>query len=242
MTAFFRIIISDPLFNLLVVLYKHVTFEDLGVAIIFLTIIIRVVFYPLFYKAFKNQALMQKVQPELKKIQVEHKGNREQQAAAMMKLWQEHKINPFSSFILIFAQLIILIPLYRIFLNGFSPAALTHLYSFVSPPLHLNNTFLGLINLLKPNMIIVGLAVVAQYIQGRLSLPKPSSNSAGAPNKMGRQMLIVGPLLTLLILPSLSAAIGLYWVTSTLFSIFQQYLINQTVYGRKSSGQGQKNS
>jgi YidC/Oxa1 family membrane protein insertase len=229
----FNLILTQPIFNALVALYSFVTFEDLGIAIIVLTIIIRIILYPLFYKALRNQSLMQKIQPEIAKIQKEHKGDREQQAMKMMALWKEHKVNPFSSFLLILVQLPILIAVYHVFSRGFSTEAFTGLYSFLSAPEHLNSVSLGLINLAEPNMIIVALAVVAQYFQSRLALPKlKEGEEPSKAQQMSRRMVFLAPAITLLILPNLSAALGLYWLTTSLFSILQQQIINKRLYAR----------
>jgi YidC/Oxa1 family membrane protein insertase len=224
-----------PLFNLLVGLYNTVSFEDFGVAIILLTIIIRIVLYPLFYKSFRNQALMTRIQPHVKRIQEEHKKDRAKQAEALMALYREHKLNPFSGFFLILIQLPVLIALYQVFLKGFGPGVFSDLYSFVAEPEHLNSTLFGLISLGKPNMIVVALAVVAQYFQGKASLRPQAKNSekkqenpqAEFAARMGKQMVFIGPLLTLLILPSLPAAVGLYWFVTSVFSILQQRIINR---------------
>jgi YidC/Oxa1 family membrane protein insertase len=234
MSYLFHLILSQPLFNLLVFLYTHVTFYDFGLSVILLTVIIRLILYPLFYKAMKNQATMQKIQPEISRVQREHKENKELQAAEMMKIWKAHKVNPFSSLVLVFIQLPILIALYRLFQHGFSTELMSQLYSFVGAPRTINTTLLGLINLAKPNMIIVGLAAVSQYFQSWLALPKKAAAGADGitPKQPGRQMVYLAPILTLLILPSLSATIGLYWLTGSLFSILQQKLINNSVYGK----------
>src|SRR3989338_9180552 len=144
MGNFFNIILYQPLFNLLVLLY--VTFQDLGVVIILMTIIIRVILYPLFYKSFKNQTLMQKIQPEIQKIQHDHKNDREKQSQALLALYKQHKVNPFSGFFLILIQLPILIVLYRLFLEGLTVESFSNLYSFLTPPAEVHNISLGLID------------------------------------------------------------------------------------------------
>lgn len=231
MSYLFHTLLTQPLFNALVALYSYVTFEDLGLAIILLTIIIRFILYPLFYKALRSQSIMQKIQPEIAKIQKEFKGDREQQATKMMALWKENKVNPFASFGLIFVQLPIFFAMYKVFSNGFSAESFTNLYPFLSAPEHINSISLGLINVTEPNMIIVLLAVVAQYLQSRLALPKikPGETPSKA-QQTGRRMVFLAPALTLLILPKLSAALGLYWFTTALFSIVQQYLVNKRLY------------
>ncbi len=215
MIAFFKLILYTPLLNLLIFLYNNVAFQDLGVAIILLTLIIRFVLYPLFYKSFLNQTLMQKLQPVITKIQHEHKHDREKQAQALMALYKEHKVNPFSSFLLLLIQLPILIALYHVFLNT---------------PEGLSPTFLGLIDLSKTSILIVGLAAVAQYIQGKLTLPKIKPNEeVPQATKIAQQMVYIGPAITLVILWTLPAAIGLYWLISSLFSLAQQLYINRKI-------------
>lgn len=238
MSSFFNVILHQPLFNALVFLYNTVAFQDLGVAIILLTIVVRFILYPLFYHSFKNQTLMQKIQPEIQRIQHDHKGDREKQAQALMALYKVHKVNPFSSFFLILVQLPILIVLYQLFLTGFSADALTNLYSFVPAPAEIHNSFLGLIDLGGKSILMVVLAAVLQYFQGKLSLPKPKDGDGAAQEsptaKVGRSMVFIGPILTALILTSLPAAVGLYWLTSSGFSIFQQIIINRSL--KKNDG------
>ena len=94
---------------------------------------------------------------------------------------------------------------------------------------------------------MVVLAAVLQYFQGKLSLPKLKAGDNAAQDsptaKVGRSMVFIGPVLTALILTSLPAAVGLYWLTSSAFSIFQQVLINKSLKhggipseNKKSSG------
>lgn len=237
MLSLFNEILYRPLFNILVVLYQYVTLQDLGVAIILLTLIIRFIFYPLFYKSFKNQALMQKLQPEIQRIQHTHKENREKQAQELLALYKQHKVNPFSGILMLFIQLPILIALYQLFLRGFTPETLQGLYSFIPKPDQIHSNFLGLVDLSSKSMIIVGLAVIVQYFQGKLALPKIEKGKEVPPAaKIGRHMVIIGPILTFVILRSLPAALGLYWLVTSLFSIFQQIIINKKVYGESSTG------
>ncbi len=240
MGNFFNTILYQPLFNALVFLYNTVAFQDLGIAIVLLTVVVRFILYPLFYHSFKNQTLMQKIQPEIQKIQHNHKGDREKQAQAMMELYRYHKVNPFSGFFLILVQLPILIALYQLFLTDFSADALKNLYSFITIPMEVNNSFLGLIDLHERSILMVVLAAVLQYFQGRLSLPKSkpgedkSQESPAA--KVGRSMVFIGPILTVVILTSLPAAVGLYWFVSSAFSIIQQIIINKSL--KKEHGPG----
>jgi YidC/Oxa1 family membrane protein insertase len=177
----------------------------------------------LFYKGAKDQAIIQKIAPKIKEIQTRHKNNREEQAKALMEIYREHRVNPFSAFLLIILQIPILIALYQIFvkING----------------LALNPNFLGLINLGQANIIIVGLAALAQYFQGKLSLIKngKSFQELTPMERIGRQMIYLGPVLTIVFLYFLPSAVGLYWLTTSLFSVIQQIIINKKVHGPASS-------
>ena len=236
MSGLFNAILYQPLFNGLVFLYEYVTFEDLGLAIIVLTIIVRLILYPLSYKAFRNQVLMQRIQPEIKKIQHDHKDNKEKQAELLMKVWKENKVNPFSGFLLILIQLPILIALYRIFFHGFSGDALNNLYSFLPRPEAINDVFLGLINLNKKSIVVVGLAAVLQYIQGYLALRK--SGQAAAQSRTSRNMVFLGPVITIIFLSALPSAVGLYWAATSGFSVVQQMIINKSLSKETNHGDG----
>ncbi|OGY61982.1 MAG: hypothetical protein A2745_01100 [Candidatus Harrisonbacteria bacterium RIFCSPHIGHO2_01_FULL_44_13] len=243
MSTLFNEILYRPLFNALIFLYEYITFEDLGIAIILLTIVVRVILFPLFYKSFKNQTLLQKLQPEIQKIQHDHKDNREKQAQAMMELYKQHKVNPFSGFLMLFLQLPILIALYKVFLNGFTEIDVGSLYSFIPRISQIDSSFLGLINLGEKSIFIVILAAVSQYFQGKLSLPKiEKGKELPKAAQIGRQMVFIGPILTVVILFSLPAAVGLYWLTTSVFSIGQQIVINRKIYGSGSNSNNKKSS
>ncbi len=232
MTYLFHLILTQPLANALVILYNYVSFGDLGIAIIILTILIRLILYPVFYKGLKSQSMMQRIQPEIQRAQAEHKGDREKQALVVMEIYKKNKINPFSSFGYLLIQLPILIAVSQLFYSGFGEATLNQLYSFVAAPATFNTTFLGLMDLAKPNMIIVVLTAIAQYFQSKLALPKPKAGEAiSQSQKMGRYMVYLGPLLTLIIFPRFPSALTLYWLVTSVFSIFQQILINKKLYG-----------
>ncbi len=215
MGALFNTVLYNPLFQALVWLYDKVAFHDLGIAIVLLTIIIRIILFPLFFKSGRNQLIMQKLQPEMQRIQTEHKDDREKQAMAMLELYKTHKVNPFSGFILLFIQLPILIALFKVFKQDF-PA--------------LNHMFLGLIDLKARSIIIVICAAIAQYFQGRLAMPPAQKGrELSSTERIGRNMVFMGPVLTIVMLTNFPSAVGLYWLTTSLFSIAQQWYINKTV-------------
>jgi len=226
----FQTFFYNPLFNALIFIYNTIAFEDLGLAIILLTLFVRIIFLPLFYKSAKNQILIQRLQPELNKIQHDHKDNREKQAQAMMDLYKKHNVNPFSGFLMLLIQLPVLIAIYQVFLRGFSSEVFSHLYDFILKPTEFHTTLFNLIDLEKSSILMVSLSAIVQYLQGRLALPAFKKNQEANPGEaIVRQMVYLGPILTIVILSNLPSAIGLYWLVTSLFSVIQQIYINKTL-------------
>ncbi|MEK7464351.1 MAG: YidC/Oxa1 family membrane protein insertase [Patescibacteria group bacterium] len=217
MTNLFNTYLYEPILSILVYIYNNLAFHDLGVSVILLTVLIRVVLFPLFYKGAKDQSLMQRLQPHIKKIQLDHKDNREEQAKQLLSLYKEHKLNPFSGVFLLLIQLPILIALYQVFFKGISGGVFD------------NHGFLGLIDLGEKSLILTIVAAALQYVQGKLSLPPKSSGEENAIARSGRMMVMIGPILTLVILTNFPAALGLYWSVTTLFSLGQQIIINKKI-------------
>lgn len=237
MIALYNALFYRPLLNILIFFYQTIAFRDLGLAIIFLTVLIRVVLYPLFQKSIRNQMMMEHIQPEVKKIQERHRDSYEKQGKAMMELYREYKVNPLSNFLFLLIQLPILIALFRIILNAPTPEILSGAYGFIQSPDTLNPYFLGLINLTKTNILIVVLATAATYIQGQTSLARTREAGKGkeptSAQKVSRNLVYIMPAVTFLVLFRLPAAIGLYWLVTSLFSIFQQHNINKKLRNGK---------
>jgi len=231
LSNFFNTFLYQPLFNALVLLYEYLPGHDFGIAIILLTLLIKVLFYPLGTQAIRSQKTLSELQPKIKEIQKKYKDNKEAQAKATMELYQEAKISPFSGCLPILIQLPILIALYRVFWKGLIPEELAMLYPFVPSPGEISPYFLGIVNLAKANTIFAILAGALQFIQTKMAAPK-SDKSSQKESQTGqfsdilqKQSLYFFPFFTVIILLRLPAAIGLYWIATTVFSILQQYLI-----------------
>lgn len=216
-------IIYRPMLNLLVFLYNNVPGHDVGIAIILVTIAIRLILVPLFHKQLKGQKAMQDLQPKLTELREKHKDNREAQAKAMMDLYREHKINPLASCLPLLIQLPILFALYHVF-NKALKGNLDGLYSFMVNPGPLDPTFLNFIDLSKPNIALAVLAGVFQFWQSKQIMNKNTSDDATA-KAMSIQMTYILPLLSVFIAWTLPAGLPLYWIVTTLFAIVQQYYI-----------------
>jgi len=240
MSFLYNQILYIPLLNALIIIYNHLSFSDLGLAVIILTLIIRIILFPLFHKGSKSQALIQKIQPKIKEISEKYKDNKEEQVKKILEVYKENKVNPLSGIFLLLVQLPVLIALFHVFYYGLSSETLTGLYSFVTIPEKINFSFLGLINLQQTSIIIVVLAALFQYIQAKLSIAKVSSSDSANPgNKMAKQMALIGPFITFIILFRLPSVIGIYWITTSVFSIFQQIIINKSI--EKDERRNEKN-
>ncbi len=243
----FHEFLYKPLFNALIFIYERLSFNDFGVAIILLTLLIQIVLLPFFYKSARDQALMQRLAPKIKELQNTHKANKEAQARALMQLYKDHKVSPFSGLLIMFlVQLPILIALYQVFLYGFTNDALKDLYSFIPRPESLHPYFFSAINLTTPNTILILLASLAQFFQGKLSLASTKQSKPGelsTAEMMGKQMVYLGPVLTAFFFFSLSlpSAVALYWLTSSLFSLGQQMVIRKRL-DRSFSGLSSQSS
>jgi len=237
----FHIVFYQPLFNALLWIY-NIAGHDLGVAVILLTIFIKIVLFPLGVKAIKSQQAMAKIQPKIRELQEKHKNNKEEQAKAVMDFYRKEKINPFSGLWPTLVQLPILIALYWVFLSfqggleekdfilptiTLGPEKIADLYPFVQV-FSINTAFLGFLNLFMPSLALAIIAGILQFLQARMVAPKAVQKSIKNPdfaNRMQTQMQYFLPIFTILILTKLSAAIGLYWITTTIFTIIQQYFL-----------------
>jgi len=224
----FNTILYQPLLNVLILLYEYLPGHDFGLAVIVLTILIKILFYPLGVKAIKSQKALSTLQPKIKEIQEKYKDNKEQQTKEIMGLYKREKINPFSGCLPLLIQLPVLIALYRVFWSGLQAEQMVLLYSFVPLPGVIDPTFFGIVNLANPNMVIAFLAGIFQFIQVKMATPKPKEDKkkdSSFASQMQKQMLYFMPAFMVLILFRLPSAVGLYWLTTTLFTIIQQYVI-----------------
>jgi YidC/Oxa1 family membrane protein insertase len=226
LVTIFDFVLYQPLFNGLIIIYDYFPVHDFGLAIIILTLIIRLILYPLSAKATKSQKALNGLQSKIQEIQKKYKDDKEKQAIETLALYKTEKINPFSGLFLALIQLPILIALYRVFWLGLKPEELNRLYDFVLNPVSINASFLGMMDLSKPNFIFAVLAGICQFFQTKMLTPKKDS-SQGKTNEfaqaMQNQMLYFFPVFTVIILMSLPSAIGLYWIASGVFTIVQQY-------------------
>jgi len=108
----FTHLIVQPIFNLLVLVYALIPGHNFGLALIIFTIIIRLLMWPLVKRQLRQTKIMRKLQPELKRIKQEAKGDRQKEGMMMMELYKERGVNPLATIPILIVQLVILIGLY----------------------------------------------------------------------------------------------------------------------------------
>lgn len=233
-------VLTHPIYNLLIFL-TTVLGNDMGWAIIALTILVRLLLLIPNQKALESQKAMQKVQPKIKEVQEKYKGDQQRISLETMQLMKEHKVNPVGSCLPMLFQIPILLALFLVIQQGRSLAYGVHLYDplqYVNI-LDINHIFLGFLDLSKPEIFVLPLLLAAlQFFQLRMSFAKMNKNADKTKpvakndnmpdlSQINKIMMYVLPVMIALAAFSLPAGVGLYWLVSTLFSIGQQYVVNK---------------
>jgi len=227
MATIFQTIFYQPILNLLVFLYNIIPGHDIGLAIILMTIVIKLILLPLSKQSIKSQKALQELQPKIEEIKKKY-ANKEEQGRAMMQLYKQEKVNPFSSCLPLLIQLPFLWAVFRVFRDGLNNHSLNYVYSFISRPEAINSVSLGLVDLAKPNAVLAVLAGLAQFWQAKMMTTKrPEVRANGAKDEdmmavMNKQMLYFMPVLTVVIGLSFPGGLTLYWFVTTLLTALQQ--------------------
>ena len=238
MASFFHFIVYQPLYNVLIFLYNVIPGKDFGISIILITILLRTILIPLYKKQIESQKKLQELQPKIKALQEKTKNDKEQQTKQLMELYKENKTNPFSGCLPLIVQLVFLIAIYRVLItisNSGLTADPAQLYSFVDTPTKINQLFISIIDLTKPSIIIAAMAAIAQYFQTKMLMsqqgaPAQATNDSDKldiAQMMNKQMLYLGPFLTLFIGVKFPAGLSLYWLAGTLFMLVQQMMMQK---------------
>ena len=229
----FDTLFYKPMYNALIFILDVLPGHDVAVAVIVLTVLIKIILLPLSHKMFKTQILQRKIQPIISKIQEEYKDNRQMLGIKMLEVYKEYKLNPFSSLLLMIIQIPIVFALYFVFANGGFPEIVKDdLYSFVPHVNNINHILLG-IDFTKANVIVGFIAGLSQYIQIRLSLqnmkpvdPSKSISEMKPEEMIQKQMSFMMkyfiPIVIFIASLKVSAAVALYWIISSIFMIIQE--------------------
>jgi YidC/Oxa1 family membrane protein insertase len=248
-TDFINIVFTQPIFNGLMLLYQ--LFGDFGLSIIVLTIVIRLILFPLTLQQLKSTKATQALQPQIAEIRKKYAKDQQGQAMAMQALYKEYGINPLAGCLPLFIQLPILYGLFFAFravlddfsikgdnalhaqglqrLNGFIYPFLPHFTHFPNINLNwftfLNHAWFISLGSADPTHILPILAGLATFIQLRMAQPKTTSKATDAMSQQMKMMQYIMPLMTVIFAWTFPAGLALYWTTSAIFSMVQQYFV-----------------
>jgi len=232
-SAFFYGVFYNPIYNTLVALVAYIPGGDVGVAVILITIVIRLILLPLSLKAARTQRAVSTLEPRIKELKELHKGNKEKQALETWALYKEARVNPFAGFLIVLAQLPILLALFWVFTyEPFSTINAARLYSFTPTPGHISIFFLGVISVAGKSIILALLAAATQYIQAHLALQgtmKPSGEGMQADFQriMGTQLKYVFPIIIGVVAYTTSGAVALYLITTNIAGAIQELYVKR---------------
>ncbi|PCI27810.1 hypothetical protein COB55_05055 [Candidatus Wolfebacteria bacterium] len=241
----FSAFVYDPIYNALILIINVVPGGNLGIAVVLVTVLVKLILFPLSRKAVVTQMRMKELDAPMKEIKEKYKDNKEMQALEMMALYKSKGVNPFATFFLVLLQIPIILGLYFVFLKGGLPVVNTDiLYSFVKVPEIINMSFLGFIDIAGKSWLLALFAGLTQYFQVKYSVSPPPPRKAGVPmdfkedlaRNMHIQMRYVLPVIVFFIAYTISAAIALYWTTSNLFMLSQEIFVRRKIKGAAARG------
>lgn len=239
MKFLFDNLLYEPLYNILVGLIDVIPGGDIGLSVIILTILVKLVLFPLSASSIRTQIKLKEIDGDLKQIKEDYKDNREEMGKKMLDLYRENKVNPFASILLLFIQIPVVLALYFVFTKAGFPSINTDiLYSFVPYPEYVNTNFLGFIDLTSSkNILIAILAGLSQYYQMFFLMRKNKDDKKEGEKSMAEEMMervqmqmkYTMPFIIAAISFSFVSVVGLYWTVSNIFAIFQEIYINKKI-------------
>lgn len=223
---------EKPLLWLLRELF-HLT-GNFGVAIIFLTVIVRAALFPIAQKGFASMASMKAIQPRMKELQAKHKDDRVKQQQEMQKLFKEEGVNPLAGCLPLLLQMPILFALYKVFVLGIEmrhePFVLWIKDLSAPDPATILNLF-GLLPFQPPSFLAIGVLALllgfTMWLTFKLN-PAPA-------DPVQQQMFAIMPWVLMFVMAPFAAGLLLYWTTSNVLTIAQQkYLYSKHPGMRKA--------
>lgn len=251
----FNQILIWPILNVLMFFYKLLSASKIpgafGLAIIFLTLLIRGLLYPLTRTQLSSAKKMTELKPQLDQLVKKYKGNRQRLQQEQLKLYQQHGLNPAAGCLPLLLQMPVFIALYRVFWHVLGNGNLTQVMESINQVVYhpylkissLDLSFFGMSLAEKPAdwqragwwLLLVPLATAGlQWWQTRLVTPQVKNEKKEVVKKkekkgsqedlgreMQRQMALITPLMIGFVSFSFPVGLALYWNTFTLFGIIQ---------------------
>lgn len=240
-------IIINPFTTLLTFLYSLFG-NNIVVAIIVFTIIVRLLMYPLTIQQQRSTKAMQELQPKLKKLQEKYKNDREKLAQAQMELYREHGVNPFAGCLPLFIQLPIFLALYQAIIHALAdtPFKLIDLSGRILLPgfdnlIPLNNSWLGMNVNLPPTenppfaLVLPLLVLVTTWLQSKVTMPAPAPNADGTKDQtqaMTQSMTTIMPLMFGFFSLQFQVGLSIYFIVGNIIGIIQYTMMGKTDFRR----------
>lgn len=243
----FFTLLYQPLFNALILLYEFLPGRDLGVAIIVLTILVRLALSPLLTKQIRSQKKLAALQGDAQEIRKSTK-DRAEQSQRMLALYKHHGVSPVSGCLPVLVQLPVLWAMYAVLNQGVRGEALDALYAFVPRPATIEPVMFGLLHLQEPAfqrggvgitlawpaVLLALLTGIVSYWQARLTpgmqkhtLAEDTNPTEKMAHQMNKQMVFLLPIMTTYFALVFPAGLALYWFVTTLVSALQQRVLLQ---------------
>ena len=197
---------SKPLFQLLS--WLHGIFGNWGWSIIALTLIIRVVLYPLTYKGMMSMQKMKDIAPQVKALQAKYKGDPQRMNAAVMDMYKKHGANPLGGCLPMLLQIPVFFAIYRVLLNAVELQGAPWMF-WVNDLSRMDSTF-----------ILPILMGASMYYQQKLT---PNNFTDPIQEKVFKYL----PIIFTFFFVTFPSGLVLYWFVNNLFSIAQQFIVNQ---------------
>jgi YidC/Oxa1 family membrane protein insertase len=220
----FLYFITKPIFKLLSACYNVV--GNFGIAILVLTVLIKILLFPLAYKGFKGMNKMKELQPLMTQLKEKHKDDPQAFQQALMELYKKHNANPFAGCLPLLLQMPVFFALYKVL---YVTIEMRHAPFFgwvkdltAPDPTNIFNLF-GVIPWDPPAVLHIGffpiLMAITMYLQQRMS-PEPA-------DPIQAKVMRLMPLLFLFMFASFPAGLVIYWSWSNILSVGQQFLIKK---------------
>ncbi len=235
-SAFFHTVFYDPIYNALVAFIALVPGGDVGIAVILLTIVIRLILLPFSLSAARTQRSMKVLEPKIKELKEKHKDSKEKVALETLALYREARVNPFASILMVLIQIPVLLALFWVFsYESFITVNEALLYAFTPTPGPVSLEFLGIISVAGKSIFLAVLAGLSQFLQAHMALsgtmkPSPLAGMQGDFQRIiGLQLKYVFPFIIAIISYTTSGAIALYFIATNLAGSLQEWYVRRTI-------------
>jgi YidC/Oxa1 family membrane protein insertase len=224
-----NLIIATPVLNVLIAL-SHILGGSFGLAIIALTIIVRLITWPLTKRQLNSTKAMQEMQPKIQELQKKYGKNQQKLQQEMMKLYKEAGVNPLGCLWPMLVQFPIWIALYQAIMRALATtpenlldlAGRLYSWDIVNQAIPLNSHFLWLDLGSRGDIVLAIIVGGTMWVQQKMT-QAPSLDARQ--ESTSRMMLLIMPIMFGLMSLSFPAGLGLYWAVSSIIGIIAQYFI-----------------